>query len=247
MAKFAWGILALAGLAACAAPLPESGPTYFDQSPDAGRGVGFGSYDSYAESRSERDSALEGDAQVLPSRPGEPVITSAELEAAGLPAGGIVTGDGSANPVVPSMAPGRREASIVVDTDNPGISDEQDFQAVSGRVSIEDDKERIAAQREAYRVIEPTALPRRSGGEGPNIVDYALRSSNQVGEAIYSRSGFNAQSKFLRGCASYASSDLAQQAFLAEGGPEKDKLGLDPDGDGFACYWDPTPFRKVKS
>ncbi|KAF0675388.1 hypothetical protein [Profundibacterium mesophilum] len=245
MARFAWVALALSGLAACAAPMPESGPTYFDQSPDAGRGTAFGSYDPYAAGRSARDVELEGDTQVLPSRPGEPVITSAELAAAGLPAGGIVGGSAQ-NPVVPSMAPGRREASIVVDTDNPGISDEQDFQAVSGRVSIEDDKERIAAQREAYRVIQPTALPRRSGGEGPNIVDYALRSTNKVGESLYSRSGFNAQSKFLRGCASYASSDLAQQAFLAEGGPEKDRLGLDPDGDGFACYWDPAPFRKVR-
>ena len=35
----------------------------------------------------------------------------------------------------------------------------------------------------------------------------------------------------------------AQQAFLEAGGPERDRKGLDPDGDGYACAWDPTPFR----
>ena len=39
------------------------------------------------------------------------------------------------------------------------------------------------------------------------------------------------------------SSDLAQKAFLSRGGPERDILLLDPDGDGFACKWDPRPFR----
>jgi hypothetical protein len=43
------------------------------------------------------------------------------------------------------------------------------------------------------------------------------------------------------------SDDLAQEAFLSEGGPERDRLGVDPDGDGFACRWDPTPFRRAAS
>ena len=29
------------------------------------------------------------------------------------------------------------------------------------------------------------------------------------------------------------------------GGPKVDPKGIDPDGDGFACYWDPKPFRSV--
>ena len=37
--------------------------------------------------------------------------------------------------------------------------------------------------------------------------------------------------------------DVAQEAFLAQGGPQSDRKGLDPDGDGFACDWDPRPFR----
>ena len=46
-----------------------------------------------------------------------------------------------------------------------------------------------------------------------------------------------------RACAKYSSSDLAQSDFLAQGGPRRDRLGLDPDGDGFACAWNPQPFR----
>jgi hypothetical protein len=45
------------------------------------------------------------------------------------------------------------------------------------------------------------------------------------------------------GCDRYRSKDEAQQDFLAKGGPERDAYGLDPDGDGYACGWDPRPFR----
>ena len=127
-------------------------------------------------------------------------------------------------------------------TNNPGISDEQDFSAVSSRESIESDAARLAAQREQYQVIEPTAVPSRSGAGGPNIVEYALSTSNVPGQAIYRRSALRL-SDYNRNCVKYASSDLAQEAFLKAGGPEKDRLNLDPDGDGFACQWDPTPFR----
>ena len=27
---------------------------------------------------------------------------------------------------------------------------------------------------------------------------------------------------------------------------ERDRMGLDPDGDGFACAWDPAPFRLAR-
>ena len=47
----------------------------------------------------------------------------------------------------------------------------------------------------------------------------------------------------MRNCAKYVSDAAAQEAFLKTGGPERDRYGLDPDGDGFACRWDPTPFR----
>ncbi len=127
-----------------------------------------------------------------------------------------------------------------------GISDEQDFSAVAERETIESDAARIAANREQYQQIAPTALPTRTGGTGASIVDFALNTDNKVGQSLYRRATVFAQDRFRRNCAKFASDDLAQEAFLAAGGPEKDRKGLDPDGDGFACYWDPAPFRQAR-
>lgn len=126
---------------------------------------------------------------------------------------------------------------------NPGISDENDFAAVSGRETIESDAERIARNKAQYLVVQPTSVPTRSGSNSPNIVSYALQTSNPRGTRVYSRAGINLQAKMQRNCAGYPSPDQAQIAFLSKGGPERDRMGLDPDGDGYACSWDPAPFR----
>ena len=129
----------------------------------------------------------------------------------------------------------------------PGISDEQDFGAVSGRETIESDAARIAENRAQYQVIEPEALPQRPDGSGASIVAYALATNNVPGQTLYRRSAlFASQARFERACARYGSADRAQEAFLDAGGPERDRHGMDPDGDGFACYWDPRPFRAAR-
>lgn len=132
---------------------------------------------------------------------------------------------------------------VEIDTNNPGISDSQDFDAVASRESIESDRARLEAQREAFQVIQPGALPQRQGSSGPSIVEFALSTTHPVGQPVYGRSGFSGQNRFNRNCAKYESSDLAQIAFLEAGGPERDRMGIDPDGDGYACFWDPRPFR----
>lgn len=129
---------------------------------------------------------------------------------------------------------------------NPGLSDEQDFDAVADRQSIESDAARLERNRALYQVIEPTSLPRRPGSNAPNIVEYAIQTNNPVGVQLYNRGPFATQSRFERNCQKFASDAAAQEAFLAKGGPERDRQGLDPDGDGFACYWDPTPFRLAR-
>ncbi|SHE49468.1 hypothetical protein SAMN05444279_10373 [Ruegeria intermedia] len=126
-----------------------------------------------------------------------------------------------------------------------GISQEQDFAAVSSTRSIQDDAALIQRNRQTYEVVTPTAVPQRSGDDQPNIVQYALSTTNPVGAQLYSRAGFNLQAKAQRNCAKYPSADQAQIDFLASGGPQRDRKGLDPDGDGFACGWDPSPFRSV--
>jgi hypothetical protein len=71
-----------------------------------------------------------------------------------------------------------------------------------------------------------------------------LSQTNPVGQKAYSRSiltGRRAEKK----CALYASADDAQLDFLRSGGPQSDRRGIDPDGDGYACNWSPEVFRNM--
>lgn len=139
----------------------------------------------------------------------------------------------------PGPEPGSKPGS------KPSLSDENDFQAVSGRESIESDAARIAQNKSQYQVVAPTALPTRDSSAQPNIVEYALSTSNPVGNKIFSRTGINLKDKAARNCAAFPSADLAQIAFLEAGGPQKDRRTLDPDGDGYACGWNPVSFRQA--
>jgi hypothetical protein len=126
-----------------------------------------------------------------------------------------------------------------------GISNENNFDAVSQQRSIQSDAQRIAQNKAQYQVIEPQALPQRDGSEQPNIVAFALSTSHPVGTRVYARAGLNGAARAERNCAKYTSPDKAQIDFLAQGGPLRDRKGLDPDGDGYACRWNPEPFRKA--
>ena len=140
-------------------------------------------------------------------------------------------------------APDEPEDAAPVDTTSITLSDENDFEAVSSRQTIESDAERLALNRVLYVLIEPTELPVRPGTDIPNVVEYALMTSNPVGVSLYSRSGLVSEYTHRFRCGQYTSSTEAQEVFLKRGGPKRDWLGLDPDGDGFACTWDPSPFR----
>ena len=221
-------ILSALALAACDPAATGSGAVYDD---------GFNRY------RTSREAELSGTGGPVSVGPGgQQVISGDDLAAAGI--GGATAGgtfqDGRSIPI------GESPAQAVTPGGNVGISDEQDFGAVSSRETIQSDAERLEAQREAYRVIPPEPLPERPSDTGPNIVAFALSTTNQPGEQVYSRAGFNSQARFNRNCAKYPTSDRAQQAFLEAGGPQRDRMSLDPDGDGFACYWDPRPFRAAR-
>ncbi len=122
------------------------------------------------------------------------------------------------------------------------LSDEQNFEAVAGRETIESDRVRLQQNRDQFQQVAPTALPQRPEDTGPNIVAYALATSHPSGQKIYNRSSLFG-SRNGRNCNRYSNANEAQEAFLAAGGPQRDRQGLDPDGDGYACGWDPTPFR----
>lgn len=131
-------------------------------------------------------------------------------------------------------------------TQGTGISDEQDFSAVSSRESIESDAQRLAGYRANYEQVQPEALPDRPAGNSTSIVQYALSTTNSVGQPVYQRSALSGDARARRNCSRYTSADFAQIAFLEGGGPKRDKHGIDPDGDGFACAWDPAPFRAAR-
>jgi hypothetical protein len=256
-------VVALVAVAACTPSVPDSGA-----------GVGFTDYNTYLR---EREAALRsgqqaplppgGPVAVAPA-PVQPVgtgfstdrinatlngSTAAAAPAPGAPLSGTtafdpaLAGGTEANRPRGITPAGIREESgeVAAIQGSTGISDEQDFSAVSARETIESDAERIARNRAQYQVIPPTALPQRPSDTGPNIVAFALSTTHGVGQPQYRRSGLGANPE--RACARYPSPDLAQQAFLERGGPERDRLGVDPDGDGFACAWDPRPFRAVQN
>lgn len=227
-------------VAACGGRVPDSNP-------NAGGGVGFGSYDSYQVQRDSRDAALEKARGGL--IPEEQAIASETLGVlnATRPTASVASAPTPVAQTAVASAPAAAVAPVqVAAVDNPAISDEQNFDAVSSRETIQSDKERLQRQRETFQVVQPEAVPDRPGDSGPNIVAFALSTSNRPGQSVYRRSGTVTDTAFQRACARYSTSDQAQEAFLKSGGPKNDRRGLDPDGDGFACYWDPTPFRAAR-
>ncbi len=228
---------ALIAMAACTPPIPDSGA-----------GVGFDNAVNNPEAQLRREQELAGESP-LPSAQAISDETLSTLEAtnttpaAAPTAAPVVTptsGGGAVAGGELNAAPSNPAPAVI---DNPGISDENDFSAVEGRRDIDSDADRIAKNREQYKVIEATALPKRPGTNRPNIVVYAVQTDNPVGTRLYKRIGIAATSRFERNCAKFISNDKAQEEFLARGGPQRDRLGIDPDGDGYACKWDPTPFR----
>ena len=235
-----------AGAALTALMLAACTPT----TPDSGAGVGFQDYNSYIRGAAPAPAG----APVTVPPPGgafDPAAAAAAIDRAqGVAAPTVIP---TATPIVTALptegtarprggAPaGIKEESGEV-ASHTGISDEQDFDAVSSRETIESDKERIARNRAEYVVVQPKDLPQRPGDTGPNIVEFALATKHAPGVQMFKRSGLGIRDA-NSACAKYSSPDQAQQDFLAKGGPDRDRTGVDPDGDGFACSWDPRPFR----
>ncbi len=207
-------------------------------------GTGFNT----PEYQAQREAQLSGQGNVV-----NPLLAPVDVSEQALGAQGsasnlpVATGANAdiANQTAAALASTSAQPKVTPVPNNTGISDEQDFGAVSERRSIESDAARIEQNRQTYEVVAPTVVPERGSDGQPNIVQYALSTSNPVGTQLYSRAGFNLQAKAQRNCAQFPSPDQAQIAFLSNGGPQRDRKGLDPDGDGYACSWDPSPFRSA--
>ena len=226
-----YAVFVLAGLVAC-------GPTV----PDSGAGVGFDDYDTYLSQKQARDAELRAQRSGRQKTAPKPVTPEQQTASDAVAAVRGPSGQQARGESVPAGIQNTSPNAPVPDLNNPSISDEQDFQAVSSRQSIESDAERRKAQSAQYQVIAPKAVPSRPGGGAPTPVEFALQTSHPVGQKVYRRSVFSA-STAAKACAGFSSVELAQDAFLKAGGPQKDKLGVDPDGDGYACGWNPAKFR----
>jgi hypothetical protein len=229
-------IIAALGLAACAPQVPDSG---------AGAGVGFQDYDSYLAQQRARDQALRTGQPVAigaPVAPASDAVVVVQQTPEQQTASAAVAAIGGTQPDVQTQV----AATSTPRADNPDLSDEQDFQAVSSRQTIQSDAQRRANQSAQYEVVAPKAVPSRPRNSVQTPIEFAVATSHPIGQKVYRRSPFSSD-KSARACAKYTSGEAAQDAFMKSGGPKRDKLGLDPDGDGYACRWDPSVYRVAQS
>ncbi|OCX66698.1 hypothetical protein BFP70_00630 [Thioclava sp. SK-1] len=203
--------------------------------PNSGAGVGFGSYEEYL---AAREAELRGQ-----QTPPAVTPTGAPLDATHGPAyGGAGYGASVADPAqIGSVAP------------TQPMNDAQQLGADTLAALNATAAEPITVQPSPSvpPAASSTALPQLDvqsqvvGQAGPNLAAYALSVNNQPGQSVYRRGGIKLTST-ARACAKYVAPDLAQIAFLDRGGPERDPGNLDPDGDGFACGWDPSAFQNAR-
>tara|TARA_B100000287_G_scaffold142572_1_gene134365 strand:- start:372 stop:1070 length:699 start_codon:yes stop_codon:yes gene_type:complete len=101
----------------------------------------------------------------------------------------------------------------------------------------------ILEVREKRIIIQPGDIPDIIATV--NIAAFARSTINPVGKRIYRRNYIRTGDE-LNNCSRFRIKDDAQRYFLANGGPELDPLKLDPDGDGYACFWNPEVFRLIE-
>lgn len=87
--------------------------------------------------------------------------------------------------------------------------------------------------QQAGDVLPPPLIPR--------VAAFAIRTTHQPGQQQWRRNPFRQSGVSI--CSQFPTRDQAQDRFLRDGGPERDPNGMDPDGDGFVCGFDPADLR----
>lgn len=152
------------------------------------------------------------------------------------------SGAAAGETVIVDLAANKAAPVEVVPEGDGTISTSQDFKVVKSRETIASDAAKLAELKKSYEIVQPGATPTR--GSGINLAKYALSQTNPVGQKAYSRSILSGR-RAAKKCAAYGSADDAQLDFLRSGGPQSDRRGIDPDGDGYACSWSPEVFRNM--
>ena len=214
------------------------------QVPNSAAGAGFGDYQSYI---------LQREAQLRGAQAGSPTSAVTEAGPAATDPGAPLNATGIALPSGETGTIGT-SAPTAAPTTAPTTAGPAAGPAGDGSIG----SDTLAALRATAPAGPPVTAPLApvsaptpaaplpvTGSAGPNLAAYALNSTNQPGQPVYSRGGLRLTSS-ERACAKYVSPDQAQITFLEAGGPGRDRFNLDPDGDGFACGWDPAPFRAAR-
>ena len=102
--------------------------------------------------------------------------------------------------------------------------------------------EKLESARKQRILIETETPSHRA--DTVNIAAFARSTINKKGESIYARRSFQTFDNWTE-CAFFDTNENAQRFFLRTGGPKLDLKNLDPDGDGFACAWDPAIYRQL--
>jgi hypothetical protein len=236
-------VAVMLGLAACAPSVPPQGAGFSD----------FGTY------QRNREAQLTG---TLPPPTGfDPARVGAAIDAADRPVGaplnaitpgapvplgsstGAVIG---ADPFDPNRPRGNAPIGITETMSemggNVGISDEQDFTAVA---PARDHRKRCAAHRAQPGAVSGGGTHCPAGAVGQHGAEHRGICAEPRRTPLASRcttARASGSTRRKRPARAIARLTLRRRPSCA-GGPRRDPLGLDPDGDGFACAWDPTPFR----
>ena len=265
--------LALAGIALALLAACDTSAPYSNIIDTTGRGVGFSDYAQYMRAQEElsrirRNEAAQ--ARQAPQQSSGPQFANApqQPQSIGQEAVAAVRGTGQVAPQpsqasasqfpVAQTSQGPQAAGAPLSGTAPMGSTAASGQFASAApqsagVSEQQFTPRPFGSSEPDRLIERDFVPQvqvsdaELGRDGavPNLFVYALSTQHNVGQQRYTRNHPLRHRRAETACRQFASQDLAQEAFLAAGGPERDPNHLDPDGDGFACWWDPSPFRQA--
>ncbi|MEM8788201.1 MAG: hypothetical protein AAGE76_08055 [Pseudomonadota bacterium] len=147
------------------------------------------------------------------------------------------TGEGGLQPAMPGAS------DIGIDPNDDSIDLNASSQEVQVRERTAAQQRRDAAQQQLV-VVQPEPVPQVD--VSANIVQFSRQTTHPVGVRVYNRPAFRDRLQARATCRQFANDDEAQRQFLANGGPNTDRFNIDPDGDGFACRFDPEKYRSLE-
>lgn len=260
--------LTLAGAALGLLVACDTSAPYSNVIDTTGRGVGFSDYAQYLRAQEELSRIRRAEAAQSRGvqRPvGAPQFTTVTPAPASIGQEAVAAVRGT-SPVSATPLPAAPASQFPVgQTQMAGTVAPQSAPASTQMASAQPTPPRAAGVSEQQFTPQPFGTPQQNtlverdfvpqvrvseseltqGAGGPNLFVYALSTTHAVGQVRYNRSHPLRWRRWEAACAQYPSQDLAQEAFLAAGGPDRDPNHMDPDGDGFACWWDPMPFRQA--